>query len=311
MMAEGPPGPPAAPLERHPDGEWRADALARSQHSRLDREQRAPDEDRDEARAAALCGEIARGLLGDFAPALLLLPPAERRRVQALVAYARTLFDFARQRGVEGERLSEINRWEFALESALAGQPAGQPVFVAMAREQARRPWPAEALDELAALARRRATRERPSTPEQADADAQRLARAAATALLGAAPAPEVVAFAGALVRLHVLQNLGPEAASRRLAVPESELPEGEESPERLLAAALAECERLRPRLLKAPRGLVELPPGYRRAAMFALLAGLRLLAAIEEGDAALLDDPPRIGLAGRLALLARARWGR
>jgi len=303
---------PAAPLEQHPGGgEWRADALARSQHSRLDLEQRAPDEDRDEERAAALCGEISRALLGDFAPALLLLPPAERRRVQALVAYARTLFDFARQRGVEGERLSEINRWEFALESALGGAPAGQPVFVGMAREQARRPWPADALDELAACARRRATRARPSTPAQADADAQRLARAVATALLGMPPPPEVVTFAGALVRLYALQNLGPEAASRRLPLPESELPEGEESPERLLAAALAECVRLRPRLLKAPRGLVELPPGYRRAAMFALLAGLRLLTAIEDGDAAFLADPPRIGLAGRLGLLARARWGR
>jgi phytoene/squalene synthetase len=291
--------------------EWRADALARSQHSRLDREVRPPQEDRDEGRAAALCAEVARALLGDFAPALLLLEPAERRRVQALVAYGRTLFDFARQRGVDGERLSEINRWEFALEEALSGRPAGQPIFVSMAREHARRPWPSEALDELAACARRRATRPRPATPEQAEADAQRLARAAGTALLGTAPPDEVVAFAGALVRLHGLQNLGPEAASRRLPLALSELPESGEdaSPERLLAAARRECERLRPRLLKAPRGLVELPPRYRRAAMFSLLAALRLATALEDGDAGLLARPPRIGLLGRLGLLARARW--
>ena len=89
------------PRDQHPEGEeWRADSLARSQHSRLDAEISSPAEDYGEERAAALCAEIARGLLGDFAPALLLLPAAERRRAQALLAYAATLFDFARQRGV-------------------------------------------------------------------------------------------------------------------------------------------------------------------------------------------------------------------
>lgn len=306
--------PPPALQERHPSaGEWRADALARSRHSRLDAEIRAPAEDHDEQRAAALCAELCRNALGDLAPALLLLDADERRRAQALAAHGSTLYDFARQHGVEGERLAQINRWEFTLETALSGHAVGQPVFVAMAREQARRPWPAEALDEIAACARRRATRSRPASPEEADADAQRLARAVATALLGDAPAPEVVAFGGALVRLVVLQNLGPEVAGNRWPLPASELPEGEPgaSPEpgHMLAAVRRECERLRPRLLKAPRGLIELPAGYRRAAMFSLLAGLRLLTLIEDADARLLAAPPRIGLASRLALLARARW--
>src|SRR6476620_6455960 len=100
-------GPADPPSDHHPDGgEWRADALARSRHSRLDGEIRAPAEDHDAERAAELCAGLARDLLADFAPALVFLAPGERRRAQALLAYGRTLFDFARQRGVEGERLA-------------------------------------------------------------------------------------------------------------------------------------------------------------------------------------------------------------
>lgn len=286
----------------------------RSPHSRLDQEIRRPDEDFDEDRALELCAEIARNLLGDFAPALVLLPVYDRQRVQTLLAYAFTLFDFARQRGVEGERLAQINRWEFTLETALGGQPVGQPVFVRMAREQRRRAWPPEALDEIAACARRRATRPRPATPEEADADAERLARAVATALLGESPPDEVNAFAGALVRLRSLQNLGSEVQGKRIPLALSELPDdwGEDpSPQRLFEAAQRECLRLRPRLLRAPRGLLDLPAGHRRAAVFCLLASLRLLTQIEDGDAGLLETPPQLGVMSRLGLLARARWFR
>jgi phytoene/squalene synthetase len=308
------PGAPAT-RERHPaDGEWRADSLARSQHSRLDQEIRAPAEDHDEERAAALCAALCRGLLGDFAPALLLLSAAERRRVQAFVAYAHTLFDFARQHGVEGERLAQINRWEFTLDLALSGEKVGQPVFVAMAREHALRPWPEAALGEVADCARWRATRPRPASPEEAEAFGERLARAAATALLGRAPAAELAAFGGALLRLHALQNLGPESARHRCPLPASELPpdfEAPAAPGLLLRAAQRECRLLRPRLLKAPRGLVELTARYRRAAVFALLAALKLLIRIEDGETELLREPPRLGLVSRLGLLARARWVR
>ena len=284
----------------------------RSPHSRLDQEVRRPDEDFDEERALELCAEVSRNLLGDFAPALVLLPAFDRQRVQALLAYAFTLFDFARQRGVEGERLAQINRWQFTLESALGGQPVGQPVFVRMAREQQRRAWPAEALDEIAACARRRATRPRPSTPADADADAERLARAVATTLLGTPPPGEVNAFAGALVRLRSLQSLGSEVQGRRNPLPVSEMPEDyDPSPQKLFEAAQRECLRLRPRLLRSPRGLLDLPAGYRRAAVFCLLASLRLLTQIEEGDAGLLQTPPQLGVMSRLGLLARARWFR
>lgn len=286
----------------------------RSPHSRLDQEIRRPDEDFDEERALELCAEVARNLLGDFAPALVLLPVYDRQRVQTLLAYAFTLFDFARQRGVEGERLAQINRWQFTLETALGGQPVGQPVFVRMAREQRRRAWSADALDEIAACARRRATRPRPATPEEADADAERLARAVATALLGKEPAGEVNAFAGALVRLRSLQSLGSEVQGKRNPLAVSEMPDdwtGDPSPQRLFEAAQRECLRLRPRLLRAPRGLLDLPAGYRRAAVFCLLASLRLLTQIEDGDAGLLKTPPQLGVMSRLGLLARARWFR
>lgn len=309
-----------SPRDSHPEAaDWRADALARSQHSRLSAELRAPAEDHDGERAAALCAELARGLLADFAPALVFLAPEERRRAQAFLAYGRTLFDFARQCGVEGERLAEINRFEFTLETALSGRAVGQPIFVGMAEAHARRPWPEAALAGLAAAARRRATRERPGSTAEADADAERLAGAVAAALLGEPPSAELRSFAAALVRLHALQNLGPESRANRLALPVAEVADGSTTaageaaadPGVLLAAARRECERLRPRLLGAPRGLAGLPEGYRRAAVFALLAGLRLLTVIEDGGGEILARPPRLGLLARLALLARARWFR
>jgi phytoene/squalene synthetase len=302
--------------EQHPAGEeWRADALARSRHSRLDAEVRVPAEVFDEEKALELCGEICRNVLGDFAPALLLLSSLERQRVQTLLAFAHTLFDFARQHGVEGEKLSQINRWEFTLEAALGGQPVGQPIFVRMAREQRRRAWPAEALDELMTCARRRATRPRPSTPAEAEANAERLARCLATALLGKAPPPEVSSFLGALVRIRTLQALGTEIDRNRYPLAESELPDdwsvvgGRPDPQRLAAVVRQECARLRPRLLRAPRGLVELPPGYRRGSIFCLLAALRLVTGIEDSETDLLTAPPQIKLLARLGMLTRARW--
>lgn len=299
--------------EGHPEGEeWRADALARSRHTRWQEELRPPSEDYDEERSATVCADIARALLGDFAPALLLLPAGERRRAQALLAYASTLFDFARQPGVEGERLAQINRWEFTLEESLSNQPVGQPVFVRMARENRRRAWPVDALDDLAACARRRAVRPRPATVAEAELDALALARAAASALLEENLTAEIDSLASALVRLWGLQNLGAEIRRHRNPVPVSEVeedPEGRPDPAALAAAVRRECALLRPRLLRAPRGLGDLPTGYRRASVFALLAALRLLTEIEDADTGLLKAPPRLGLGARIAFLLRARW--
>jgi hypothetical protein len=186
--------------DRHPaDPAWRADALGSSRHRRLTDEIPEPKEDFDTARAEALCAEICREVLRDYAPGLALLAPEDRRRVQALTAYTRTLFDFARQRGLEGERLAQINRWEFTLESALSGQPIGQPVFVAMARCERERPWRREALDELAAAARRSVTRDA-EHPWNGDDD-HRLAKA----LLGAWTGAEVIDPIGELTAAEAL----------------------------------------------------------------------------------------------------------
>src|SRR3954466_12987785 len=167
--------------------------VERLRQSRLAGELSPPVENLDEEKAEELCAEIVRHLLGDFAPALLLLPGTERRRAQALLGYPSGLFDFARQGGLEGEKLAQINRWEFTLEAAFAGERTGQPVFLRMAREKERprrarrtgRPrWPVAPRDDLPTPARRRALRRRPATVADTDGEALSLGRAVAAALL-------------------------------------------------------------------------------------------------------------------------------
>lgn len=274
---------------------------------------RPPTDDSGEEKATLLCAGIARNALGDFSPALLLLPGTERQRAQALLAYASTLFDFAREPGLEGEKLARINRWEYTLETALSGQPVDQPVFLRMGRENERRRWPVDALDELAACARRRALRRRqPATIADADVEALSLGRAVAAALLEKDLNAEIDGLASALVRLGSLQRLGGEMSRNRCPLPASEVgPEevGRYDPTQVLEAARRECQRIRSRLLRAPRGLVGLPHGYRRAAVFSLLAALRLLTEIEDQETDLLNAPPRLGVGSRIGFLLRARW--
>lgn len=304
--------------EHHPnDPRWRGDLLVQSSHGRLvpppetaAGEARPPAADVrsvDDAPAEPLVAALAREALGDFAPALLLLPATERARLRALVAYAGALLACAGEHGMEGERLARIGRWEAGLKRALDGDPRQPPICLRMARENARRRWPADALDELAACARRRVLRPRPATAGDAEADSRSLARAAGGALLEANLNAEINGFAGALVRLHALQHLGAALARGRCPLPadEGSNPEGEA----LDAAVRRECERLRPRLLRAPRGLVELPVPYRRAGVFSLLAGLRLLSEIEETGGRVAVAPPHLPPATRIGLLFRARW--
>lgn len=331
-----PPAPPAtvpqlAIREHRPtDPRWRGDLLAPSSHGRLvpeTQEQekedlrvpgaqplsaRGPGASAASATASAdaaepLAAALTREALGDFAPALLLLPATERTRARALLAYACTLMACAGQHGVEGERLARIDRWEAGLERALGGETRTPPICLRMARENARRRWPADALDDLAACARRRVLRPRPATAADAESDARSLARAAGGALLETSLNAEVSGFAGALVRLHALQHLGAALARGRCPLPADE---GQPvAGEALGEAVQRECARLRPWLLRAPRGLVELPVAYRRAGVFSLLAALRLLADIEEAGTRVLSAPPHLPAATRIGLLARARW--
>jgi hypothetical protein len=116
-----------------------------------------PADDPDPERARQLCATACRDLLGALSPVLILLCRTDRERTRALVAYTRTLFDFALERGMHGERLARINRWEFLLDESLEGESPGQPVFVAMAGTHTRSPWNREALDAIAGAARRAA----------------------------------------------------------------------------------------------------------------------------------------------------------
>jgi hypothetical protein len=293
------------------DPAWRGDCLSRAHHTRLvapvggpavarlDRERTGEEGKAAGEGAEALCAGLTRDLLGDFAPALLLLPATERCRARALIAYARLLFDFARQPGPQGERLAGIERCEYALEQALANLPVGQPILLRVAQENARRRWPPDALDELAAWARRGAMAPMaPMTPHAvsaavAEAEARSLARALGTALLEDRINSEVTGFGSALVRLHSLRRMGQEAETRQ------------EGP----AAIARECARLRPRLLRAPRGLVELPAPYRRAGVFCLLVALRRLSEMEEAGTGLVTAPRRLGAGTRIGMLLRARW--
>ena len=255
---------------------WRTDPLAPSPHTRHPPGDPAGGERFDLDAAADVCADVARRLLGDYAPALTLLPFAERRRTQALLAYARALFDFAGQPGPDGERLAMINRLEFDLDRALSGAPPGQPIFLRLAFEEGRRTWPREALDRLARCARRRATRSRPATPAEAEAAATDLAGAVLAALVEGGVPAEVENLGGALLRLGDSEGLGEEAQ-----------------------------ERLR----RAQRDLAALPKAYRRAALYAVLAARRRLGETEAGPTDVPAQAPRLTLGTRIVLLLRARW--
>lgn len=304
----------------HPTDEaWRADALAQSRHSRLVDELRAPADEVDEATAERICGEVTRAALRDFAPALILLPAAERRRVQALAAWTLVLFDFARQSGLEGERLTQLNRMEFELEQALEGAPRGQPALLLMAREEERRPWPREALDAILAAARRRVVEPQPADRAAAEADAAHLGEALAGALVPA-PRPAVgldesvavpgAGLAAALVRLHGLLGLGEGLRRHRPRLGRDRLPDDRLDGWRERRGELDASVREEAAALQAKMrgGTMPLPADYRRAATYARLAARRLLTAVERLGSEVIEHPPRLGAWTRIALLVRAR---
>ncbi|MGB6002658.1 MAG: squalene/phytoene synthase family protein, partial [Thermoanaerobaculia bacterium] len=257
-----------------------------------------------------------RTVLGDLAPALIILPREWRRRVQALTAYGLTLFDFAKQTGLEGERLSQINRWEFELETALSGKPSGQPVFVLLAAEQKVRPWPVEALDRLGNAARRRITSRRPSTAAALDRQALELGGAIVASLVEDGGTPVLDSFAAGLFRIRSLQDLTHSLRRHQAPLPVDELADdwdlGSKNDGGQVERAIAgECERIRALLADGSKAVSEAPPPMRSAAAYLLLAGRRLLAEIEKRGAGILERPPRLGVSSRLGMLLRARWGR
>jgi hypothetical protein len=286
-------------LDTHPQGsEWRADALAGSRHSRISDHLVQPIESHDVEKAAVICAQVTRTVLGDLTPALILLHAEWRQRVQALTAYGLTLFDFAKQTGLEGERLSQINRWEFELETALSGKP-----------------WPVEALDRLGNAARRRITSRRPSTAGALDQQALALGGALVGALVKEGGTPALDSFAAALLRIRALQDLTHSLRRHQATLPVDELtdawdPESRTNGDQVERAIATECRRIRALLADGSRAVSEAPVPMRSAGIYLLLAGRRLLADIEKRGAAILDQPPRLGLLSRLGLLLRARLG-
>ncbi len=138
----------------------RAESSLSSRHSRLADHLLVPEEDFDADRAAELCAEVCRLALEELVPGLILIEPANRVRIQAQGAYLLALFDFAGQPGMEGERLAQINRWEYNLELALEEDPVGQPIFVHLANCYAQNPWPDAQFSRFGVLARHRAASE-------------------------------------------------------------------------------------------------------------------------------------------------------
>lgn len=278
----------------------------------------------------------AETILGDFAPALTLLPEPERERAVALTAYASALFDRARSgdgrqdaenrharvESIERlarqlrDRLRRLEGWTGSQGSSGAPTDRPPPAVEAMARAHRRSPWPPEALDELAATARRRAVTPRPPTRRDGFASALRVGGALACAQLGAPQPPEVARFAGALLRLALLRSLGAELDAGRCSLALEDLRgdvarvSAKPDLRQIVTAVRGQCQRLRPDLLAVGKALADLPGPYRRAASYLLLAGLRLLAELEDADSLFLTAPPKIGHTTRWLLLLRARRG-
>ena len=247
-------------------------------------------------------------------PALLLLPDTDRQRVQALTAYCLTLFDFVRQTGLEGERLTAINRWEFELESALDGRPPGQPVYVLMHHLEQQNPWPRECFDRLHAYARRRCAKPRPTDPRSAERHARILGETLVCLVSGNQPGETASRLAASLIRLCGLTSLGDDLRRHRAQLPITELPDScgidDTLQSTVIAAAVAnECQRLREMTDFSENLQGQVPNSLGRAARYCQLAAGKLLERVEAAGTDLIDQPPRLSLPDRLALLLRSRW--
>ena len=187
-----------------------------------------------------------------------------------MIAYARTLLDFARDRSLEGERLAQINRFEFELEAALGGEPTGQPVFVQLAALERAAPWPRQAFDELASIARSRVSFGLPANARAADAQRRRLARAGFHALLGEAPPAELEDLGATLLRAASLLSWRESLWFDR---PDLGLRAEDESSTRFRDVAAAEARAVLADLADAEGGAERSARAFRPAARYATLA--------------------------------------
>lgn len=300
---------------RHPnDPEWRADALGQSRHSRLT-EALVQPRPVSEAGALRLCAQICRKILGDFAPAVILLPPGERQRCQTFAAWTAIIFDFAWQRGVEGERLAALGQWHYRLEEVLEGVAAPvQPIYIRMLAEHRRRRWDLNALDALRRTAERHITRP-PSDLQQAVNWTEQVASGLSGSLLESPPG-EVRDLTAGLLRLRALQEVSEGLRQHRPTPAVLRLRERREagpalhvdSVESQRRAIAAECEEIHPLLLAVGRSVPDLPVTLQRSALYLVYAGIALLTRVEAHGQKILERVPHLGAWRRVRLLMRAR---
>ena len=247
------------------------------------------------ARAVA---DAPRRLLGELAAAVDLLPPLERARVAVLGAWLEALFATAHEPDPLERRLARLHRSAFLIARALGGEPSSSPFVRAFAAEAGRRSFTRNALDSLLAAARTRAEKPRPTSRPEAAARAFDLGEAVVSALVGAPAASAAVEAATALVRLLALRRLPADYAAGHVGLPTDDLAEPLQyrRPEEIAAAAAAECEAIRPLLLRGARALGEVPLTFRRPLAFLLSGALDLLGQIEVHPEALVRREPRLG---------------
>jgi hypothetical protein len=258
-----------------------------------------------------LAAERLRGRLGELQPALLLMPPRERERVELLATWSAALAASAHDAGPAAERLSRLLRAAFHLARALAGEPADSALLRLFAAENARRAFGRAPLDALLAAAREAVTVPRPA---DAGARAKRVRDGAAAftaALFGAEPSAATIDIAVGLRRLLDLRALPQDLAGGRCPLPLDALPEPLQyrRAEEIAAAVAAECESLRPLLLRGARAVAEVPLSFRRPLAYLLPISLELLGAIEERPGELARRAPRLSAWSRRRAYWRARW--
>lgn len=267
----------------------------------------------DMAAAAGLGRWVAGAperLLGELADAARLLSAHERERAAVLTAWVEALMATAAERDDAALRLARLHRSAFLVARALAGEPSPSPFLRAFAAEAERRGFTRPALDSLLESARVALAAPRATTRGDWDRRAQGLGGAFAAALLGAEPSAATIDAAAALFRLGCLRALPGALAAGRTLLPLADLPEPLQyrSREELAAAIAAECESVRPLLLRGARAVAEAPLTFVRPLAFLLETGLQLLSEIEVHPEALLDREPRLGWWRRRFALRRAR---
>lgn len=275
-------------------------------------------------RAYAHCVAVARGHYENFPVASLAVPRALRPHVCAVYAFARGADDFADEAAFEGSRIERLDAWEASLDRALAGR-ADDPVFVALAETVRRFEIPVPLLrDLLDAFRQDCRVRQYPDWDAIVDY-ARRSANPVGRIVLwlfghrDAERAARSDAICTALQFTNFWQDVSVDLAKDRIYLPEDArarhgVSEADMRDGRLhdgLRTLVAEmCARTRV-LYDDGRPLLSMVSG-RLALELRLvwLGGRRVLDRVESAGSDVFVRRPRLGLADRAALFARAALG-